>query len=118
MTVGKKIGGGFSIILLLTLVLGYLAIADMQEGVQTSKQISEDRIPRFLVTSALESNVLEYAHLYFIFENSKNDADIKSLERHTETVKGNIAKLQALQNKNPYKNTGAFLQNFPTSPGM
>ena len=115
MTVGKKIGGGFSIILLLTLVLGYLAIADMQEGVQTSKQISEDRIPRFLVTSALESNVLKYAHLYFIFENSKNDADIKSLERHTETVKGNIAKLQALQNKNPYKNTGAFLQNFPKS---
>ena len=54
MTVGKKIGGGFSVILLLTLVLGYLAVSAMRDGAQTSKNISEDRVPRFLVASSLE----------------------------------------------------------------
>ena len=53
MTVGKKIGGGFSVILLLTLVLGYLAVSAMRDGAQTSKNISEDRVPRFLVASSL-----------------------------------------------------------------
>ena len=37
MTVGKKISGGFCIILLLTLVLGYLAISAMQDGVKRLK---------------------------------------------------------------------------------
>ncbi|MGE9986466.1 HAMP domain-containing protein, partial [Desulfovibrio sp. SGI.169] len=113
MTVGKKIGSGFSVILLLTLVLGYLAITDMQEGVQTSKNISEDRVPRFMVASALESNVLEFPRLYLRFAESKNEAEIKALEKQTSTIKGNIAKLRELQDKHPYKGTGAFLEKFP-----
>ncbi len=112
-TVGKKIGGGFSVILLLTLVLGYLAVSAMRDGAQTSKNISEDRVPRFLVASSLESDVLEYARLYFIFEGSKNDADIKNLEKQTEIIKADIVKLQELQNKNPYPDSAAFLDKFP-----
>ena len=83
MTVGKKISGGFCIILLLTLVLGYLAISAMQDGVKTSENISKDRVPRFTVASSLESDILEYARLYFMFETYKSDEYIEKLENLT-----------------------------------
>ena len=113
MTVGKKISGGFCIILLLTLVLGYLAISAMQDGVKTSENISKDRVPRFTVASSLESDILEYARLYFMFETYKSDEYIEKLERQNEIIKDDIIRLQELQNKHPYPDTGVFLDKFP-----
>ena len=111
MTVGKKISGGFCIILLLTLVLGYLAISAMQDGVKTSENISKDRVPRFTVASSLESDILEYARLYFMFETYKSDEYIEKLERQNEIIKDDIIRLQELQNKHPYPDTGVFLDS-------
>ena len=63
MNMGRKIGCGFTIILLLTLALGYIAINAMQAGVKASADIAQDRVPRFMLASAIESDVLEFARL-------------------------------------------------------
>ena len=46
LTLGKKIGGGFSLILLLTVVVGFVAVRAMREGVTVSGYIASDRVPR------------------------------------------------------------------------
>ena len=113
MNMGRKIGCGFTIILLLTLALGYIAINAMQAGVKASADIAQDRVPRFMLASAIESDVLEFARLYFVFLNAKGEREIKALEQQTKTIKTHIDQVRELNNKNSFSGTTTFLEKFP-----
>ena len=67
MTLGKKIGGGFCIILFLTLILGFMAFRAMSSGSEVSDTISGDRVPRMVAYSKLQNNLLLGAYYTRIF---------------------------------------------------
>lgn len=105
MTIGKKIGGGFFVIILLTTVLGFMAIRTMNNGSQVSNTIAQDRLPRLLAWSKMQSDLLEGGYnLRLFYETSRPD----NMNRFFVLVKGfrnEIDKLKKLNEKNFFEIT-------------
>lgn len=74
LTLGKKIGGGFSIVLLLALAVGFLAIRAMNSGVTASNNIAEDRVPRLIVYNDLQKNLLMAAYNARAFSDTGDES--------------------------------------------
>lgn len=112
LTLGKKIGGGFSLIILLVLIIGFVAIRAMNAGVRVSRNIAEDRVPRMVLFSKLQNNLLlgaYYTRVYF--ETSDESAYAKGKE-YLEELKKNFSSLEALHQVNPSDETQNFLDKF------
>lgn len=112
LTLGKKIGGGFSLILLLTVVVGFVAVRAMREGVTVSGYIASDRVPRLAEYGDLQSNLLLTAYNTRIYFES---ADAKALETGMEylnRLKANVARLNELNAVQYFENTANFLEQF------
>lgn len=112
MTLGTKIGGGFCIILCLTLLQGVMSYRALDEGEETSQIIAEDRVPRLLDYSDLQSNLLQgvyYARTYFLSRDEKN---LPIAMGFIAKLKDNVADLTKLNQKHYYENTAKFLDKF------
>ena len=112
LTLGKKIGGGFSLILLLTLVVSYIAIRAMNEGVTVSGYIATDRVPRLVEYSDLQNNLLLTAYnTREFFENSDENSLRTGLE-YLARLKENVAQLEKYNAALHFTNTANFLVSF------
>ena len=112
LTLGKKIGGGFSLIILLVLIMGLVAIRAMNAGVQVSQNIAEDRVPRMVLFSKLQNNLLLGAyHTRVYFETSDESAYATGMEYLGE-LKKNVSNLEALHQATPSAETENFLHRF------
>ena len=112
LTLGKKIGGGFSLIILLVLIMGLVAIRAMNAGVQVSRNIAEDRVPRMVLFSKLQNNLLLGAyHTRVYFETSDESSYATGMEYLGE-LKRNFSNLEALHQANPSAETQNFLHRF------
>lgn len=110
MTLGKKIGGGFCIILLLTLILGGMAYRAMDEGTEASYLIASDRMPRMVGYSDLQNNLLQavyYTRTYFLSRDEKN---LPVALDYLNKIKENITELRDLNKKHFFQNTANFLE--------
>ncbi len=110
MTLGKKIGGGFCIILLLTLILGGMAYRAMDEGTEASYLIASDRVPRMVGYSDLQNNLLQavyYTRTYFLSRDEKN---LPVALDYLNKIKENITELRDLNKKHSFQNTANFLE--------
>ncbi len=110
MTLGKKIGGGFCIILLLTLILGGMAYRAMDEGTEASYLIASDRVPRMVGYSDLQNNLLQavyYTRTYFLSRDEKN---LPVALDYLNKIKENITELRDLNKKHFFQNTANFLE--------
>lgn len=109
MTLGKKIGSGFSIILLLTLILGIVAYRAMHEGTETSTEIASDRVPRLMQYSDLQSNLLQavyYTRTYFLGRDEKY---LSQAMEFLNKLKEDLARLRELNKIHFFQNTANFL---------
>lgn len=112
MTLGKKIGGGFCIILLLTLIQGVMSYKSMQDGVEANYIIASDRVPRLMNYSNLQSNLLQavyYTRTYFLSRDEKN---LSVALDYLNKLRGDVAKLRDLNKIHFFQNTANFLDKF------
>ncbi len=109
MTIGKKIGGGFCAIILLTMILGFVAIRAMSEGSDVSHTIAEDRIPRLMRWSDMQSYLLEGAYYLRVFYEGRDPKNYDHALELFRKFKGEIEKLKAINTKTYFEATGKAL---------
>lgn len=112
LTLGKKIGGGFSLILLLTLVVSYIAIRAMNEGVTVSGYIATDRVPRLVEYSDLQNNLLLTGYNTRVFFENADENALRTGMEYLARLKGNIAQLEKYNAVLRFTNTANFLESF------
>lgn len=110
MTLGKKIGGGFCIILFLPLILGFMAFRAMSSGSEVSDTISGDRVPRMVAYSKLQNNLLLGAYYTRIFFLGRDGRDLPKAMDYLENLKKNLVQLNDINKKNFYQNTHNFIE--------
>lgn len=109
MTLGKKIGSGFCIILLLALVLGVVAYRTMSEGSEASDIISHDRVPRIMEYSDLQGNLLLAAYYVRAYFLGRNERDLPLALDHIQKLKENLKTLGNINKTTFFQNTQNFL---------
>lgn len=118
MTLGKKIGGGFCIILILTFILGFVAYKAMSDGTEASSLIATDRVPRLVDYSNLQSNLLQGAYYVRAYFSTRNDQDLAQGLDFFKALRGDIAALRDLNKKHFYQQTNDFLDLFEKEVAM
>lgn len=109
MSIGKKIGGGFFIVLFLTMFLGFWAVQSMHNGSNVAQEIADDRLPRLINWSEVQNDLLEaayFARAYF------EGGDEENINKTYEYLKLFNEKLQSLRQLNAavhYENTARAL---------
>lgn len=115
LSVGKKISFGFSVILLLMLVMGYLTSVSMRNGIDLTDNLRDDYLPRYLTASNIKEQVLEVARLYALFFNEKDTSARFQIKTHLDSIKENIKYLQSRQAIKYYDKTNDFIVLFSDS---
>ena len=106
MSIGKKIGGGFCAIIILTLVLGFVAMRAMNEGTDVSETIAHDRIPRLVDWSELENNLLNAAYYARGYFQNGDEAQLKNAYERLARFKDELAQIKQLNTANYFEATG------------
>ena len=106
MSIGKKIGGGFCAIIVLTLVLGFVAMRAMNEGTDVSETIAHDRIPRLVDWSELENNLLNAAYYARGYFQNGDEAQLKNAYERLARFKDELAQIKQLNTANYFEATG------------
>ena len=112
LTLGKKIGGGFFLVLLLTAALGSMAILAMKEGVAISSDIASDRVPRLNVVSELQSYLQLTAYNTRVYFETSDESALKLGREYLEKTKGKAAVLTKLNSVQYFENSARFLEMF------
>ena len=106
MSIGKKIGGGFCAIIILTLVLGFVAMRAMNEGTDVSETIAHDRIPRLVDWSELENNLLNAAYYARGYFQNGDEAQLKNAYERLARFKDELAQIKQLNTAHYFEATG------------
>ena len=106
MSIGKKIGGGFCAIIILTLVLGFVAMRAMNEGTDVSETIAHDRIPRLVDWSELENILLNAAYYARGYFQNGDEAQLKNAYERLARFKDELAQIKQLNTANYFEATG------------
>lgn len=109
MTIGKKIGGGFLAVIVLTLVLGLWAIYSMNQGANVTTEISEDRLPRFINWGKLQNDLLEAAYYARAYFETGDDNNIKKTYSYLDEYNNKLKTITEINSKVHYENTAKAL---------
>ena len=111
-SIGMKIGGGFGILLALICILGFMMQTALDDSLQTSGLIANDRVPRYAVNNTLQSNLLLAGYsVRIFFSEGKED----SLGRYRDYIRQGQASLEELTKLNrafPVPKTTEFLDEY------
>lgn len=109
MSLGKKIGGGFCIILVLIVIQGFVSWQGMREGSESSVQIATDRVPRLVNYMELEDNLLQAAYYTRVYFLGRNEADLPIAKEYVGRLRESLTKLADLNKAHFFQNTANFL---------
>lgn len=112
MTLGKKIGGGFCVILILCLIQGVMSYRAMDEGKNDSQTIANDRVPRMVHFSQLQSELLQTAYYARTYLATRDESQLPTVMQHLEAMKGEFNQLRDLNKAFFFQNTANFLDTF------
>ena len=112
LTLGKKIGGGFFLVLLLTVALGSMGILAMKEGVAISSDIASDRVPRLNAVSELQGYLQLTAYNTRVYFETSDESALKLGREYLEKTKGKAAVLTKLNSVQYFENSARFLEMF------
>lgn len=96
MSISKKIGGGFCIVLFLTFALGIVGIRSLNEGASVSENIANDRIPRFIQWSKLESSLANVAYYLRVYFETFDKESLKTAYDSLKEYKAALAELKRI----------------------
>ena len=109
MSIGKKIGGGFLIVLALTSILGLWAIYSMDKGANVTEEIEDDRLPRLIYWGDAQSDLLEAAYYARVYFETGNEENLKKTYGYITEYSENIKHLSDLNAKVYYETTAKAL---------
>ena len=117
MSIGKKIAGGFALVLLLALGVGTMAVMSISDGLTASNKISRDRFPRYEMMSRIQAAYLLAGYRIRIYLDSGDEAQLGEYSKLIQEVDGVLAELTEFHKHAQGKNTGIFLENFQQNYG-
>ncbi len=109
MTIGKKIGGGFFAVLILTMVLGLWAIYSMNKGSEVVEVMAEDRLQRLINWSDMQSDLLEAAYFAMDYFGGGDEKKIEKSYAFLKEYRERIENIKTLNSKIYYENTAKTL---------
>ena len=109
MTIGKKIGGGFLAVIVLTLILGFWAIYSMNQGANVATEIAEDRLPRFITWGELQNDLLEAAYYVRAYFETGDEVNIKKTYGYLDEYSKKLKTIAEINSKVHYDNTAKAL---------
>ncbi len=114
MSIGKKIGGGFLTVLILTSFLGLWAISAMRDGAEVAETIAADRVPRLTYWTEMQNDLLESAYSALDFFTNGEEEAIKKTYSYLNAFGASLKKLKKVNDSTYYEETGQALQKLET----
>lgn len=112
MTLGKKIGGGFTIILLLTMIVGIISYKAMDDGTENFESIATDRVPRLVAYGNVQSELLQAVYFSRTYFFTRDEKDFNSAMDYFGKLREEVNSLKAINQATFYPTTGEFLNLF------
>lgn len=110
MKIGGKIGGGFSFVLLLTMVLGLWAVYTMRNGSNVADEIANDRLPRFIYWNNVQTELLQAAYYARAYFEGGDEENIKKTFVYLKGIGEHLEVLKQINSKVHYVNTARALE--------
>ena len=114
LSIGKKIAGGFALILLMALGIGFVAQLAIEEGLEASRKITRERFPRYSHMANLQAKFLLAGYRIRIFFDSSRESELRHYETCIAGVDEHLAQLREISRVYPGQNTATFLNDFTT----
>lgn len=109
MRIGGKIGGGFSFVLLLTMVLGLWAVYTMHNGSSVAEEIANDRLPRFIYWNGVQTELLQAAYFARAYFEGGDEENINKTFAYLKHIGDQLDKLKQINARVHYENTARAL---------
>lgn len=110
MRIGKKIGGGFLSVLILTMILGLWAVFAMHSGSKVVEEIADDRLPRFIGWSEAQNDLLEAAYYARAYFEGGDEENIKKSYGYLKSLGERLDDIKKLNSVIIYENTAKALE--------
>lgn len=110
MSIGKKIGLGYALTILLVTVLGVVAWKIMDEGTKMANEIAQDRVPRLMIYNDLQNNIILPAYYMRVFFNTHDDSNIATAQKYLDALKNNFKQLRELNSVRYFPATANYIE--------
>ena len=99
MTIGKKIGAGFAMLLCILVITGGYAVYRMRDAVQGAKTLSEDFVPEFSLAAAIQKAMGDLRLNTRTYGLTAEKSDLEKTRKNLAEVKTRVTDLEALADK-------------------
>lgn len=114
LTLAKKIGGSFAILLLFTGIISYMAARAMSEGSTVSESMASDVIPKLTIFNSMQGNLLLAAMQVRVFFETADPQSYAQGQKYLEASQQKFKELQELNAKYPTPEGTLFIQKYDT----
>ena len=114
LTLAKKIGGSFAILLLFTGIISYMAARAMSEGSTVSESMASDVIPKLTIFNSMQGNLLLAAMQIRVFFETADPQSYAQGQKYLEASQQKFKELQELNTKFPTPEGTLFIQKYAT----
>ena len=114
LTLAKKIGGSFAILLLFTGIISYMAARAMSEGSTVSESMASDVIPKLTIFNSMQGNLLLAAMRVRVFFETADPQSYAQGQKYLEASQQKFKELQELNTKFPTPEGTLFIQKYAT----
>ena len=114
LTLAKKIGGSFAILLLFTGIISYMAARAMSEGSTVSESMASDVIPKLTIFNSMQGNLLLAAMQIRVFFETADPQSYAQGQKYLEASQQKFKELQELNTKFPTPEGTLFTQKYGT----
>ncbi len=112
MSIGKKIAGGFALVLLLALGVGIMAQKAITDGLNASNKVTHERFPRYAMMTKIQAAYLLAGYRIRIYLDSADKTQLQEYQKFEKQIDGLLAQLTEFNKTYPGENTVEFLNNF------
>ncbi|WP_297229468.1 methyl-accepting chemotaxis protein [uncultured Desulfovibrio sp.] len=112
MSIGKKIAGGFALVLLLALGVGIMAQLAITDGLNASNKVTHERFPRYAMMTRIQAAYLLAGYRVRIYLDSGDAAQLQEYQNFEKNIDGLLSQLEEFNKKYPGQNTTDFLAAF------
>lgn len=116
LTMGKKIGFGFLLLLLLTVLMGYVSTTEMRQAAYDSDRIAREYVPKVTLAMRLAWSLNEALTLVRALPPDADAATAGAVSRALETVQSDFEKMRELSIRYPsHTPLAVFVKAFPSA---
>ena len=112
LTLARKIGGSFALLLIFTGIVSYIAAQAMHEGRVVSETTAQEAIPKLTLFNSLQGNLLLAAMNLRVFFEAADAASYERGQKFLRLSQENFKELETLNGQYPTPELTEFLQKY------